>query len=218
MSRLNFQHFILTRFSYRPPSLDPQARAKAGADWFLRHDPLDKDVLEFRLALFELTCLPCIQAQSSQKFDWIIIVDPDLPAGYRQRLEAALAKRPRTHLHEINADDHLDGLEWLRQYISPDIESVLTTLLDDDDVLPSDFVEILQARVNEVRLAVPALMTFGVKKSLQWDIYASRKQPCGMLAPWHRPQWCRSVGFSVLCKTRKYPLTCFALNHMAGDI
>lgn len=211
---MTFHHFVLTRFSYRQ---HPKDHSLQQADVFLRNDPLNPAYLDFRFALFECVCLPNIIAQSNQDFDWVLIIDPDLPTKYRQRLEFLVAKRKRTHLYEFRRDD-LASLEWLEKFIPNDTDLVLTTNLDDDDIITVDFVEKIHLHIKELGTAVPSMKLFGLKSTYQWDLYSSTKYPFGTWVPWHRANFFRSTGLSMLCKTSAHRLTVYSLGHTLGDI
>jgi hypothetical protein len=174
-------HVLITRFSYRNPGVPNRA---AGADWMRDLDPLDPENLDFRFALFELVCLPGVLAQSEQAFDWVLIVDPELPASCRAQLDALLQGRSRTHVHEVRSGEDLRRLGWLEPYVSGSPDALLTTLLDDDDAIPVDFVRCLQTYIG-TRTPRPSLMTFGAKTSQEWDLYMTERaaRKTGALAP-----------------------------------
>lgn len=207
-------HFLLTRFSYRQ---HPEDYKDQSGDEFSRFDPLNPSCLEFRFALFETACLPNVMAQSNQDFDWVLIIDPDLPVEYRQRLETLIAKRKRTYLHEFR-HDNLTSLDWLDKYIPGDTDFVLTSNLDDDDIITVDFVEKIQSHVKELGAKAPSIKFLGMKSTYQWDLYSSTKHPFGTWAPWHRTNYFKSTGLSMLCKISIRRLTVYSLHHSHGDI
>ncbi|KZN66258.1 glycosyltransferase [Pseudoalteromonas luteoviolacea] len=214
MKSMTIGHILLTRFSYRQ---NPEDHAKQTADVFLRQDPLNPEALDFRFALFECACLPNVLAQTNQDFDWVLIIDPDLPKKYRDRLEALIAKRDRTHLHEFRRDD-LGSLGWLEQYMSSNVDFALTTNLDDDDIITIDYIERLQTHVKGLGESAPSLKFFGIKSTYQWDLFSSTKYPFGTVAPWHRTNYFKSTGLSMLCKVNAHKLTVYSLPHHHGDI
>lgn len=216
MKHMTFGHILLTRFSYRMKTEGSQRHA--ADDGFSRFDPLDPTWLDFRFALFEFACLPNVMGQSNQDFDWVLVIDPDLPMKYRRRLEALIAKRKRTHLHEFSPSDNLATLDWLEKYIPSGTDLALTTNLDDDDILTVDFVEKLQSHVKGLGTTVPSIKCLGMKTTYQWELYSSAKYPLGTWAPWHRANWFRSTGLSVLCKISAHRLTCFSLHHFLADV
>lgn len=226
---MKLSHLLLTRFSYRQSpelfkskSTDPIKHSAETikdevGEIFTRMDPLDPARLDFRFALFETACLPNVIGQSNQDFDWVLIVDPDLPAKYRQRLEALIAKRKRTYLHDYNGDN-LGSLDWLDKYIPKDADYALTTLLDDDDIITLDFVEKIQSHVYGLGDDTPSMKLLGIKTTYEWDLYSSKKHPYGTWAPWHRTNYFRSTGYSMLCNIAMRRLSVYAVHHSLGDI
>ncbi|UAA39461.1 hypothetical protein KIH87_03645 [Paraneptunicella aestuarii] len=215
MKTMTFGHVVMTRFSYRQNRVDYQHQS---GDQFSPRDPLNPELLDFRFVLFEAACLPNVLGQTNQNFDWVFIIDPELPAKYRQRLEKLISKRERTYLYEFNHGDNLGSLEWLEQYIPDDLDYVLTTNLDDDDILPLNFVEKIQSHVKELGENAPSIKMLGIKSTFQWDLYSSSKYPFGTWAPWHRTKYFKSTGYSMLCNASIRRLTVFSLHHSHGDI
>lgn len=209
-------HVILTRFSYRNPTQVFEARRKAADQAVRRIDPLDPKRLEFRAGLFELTCAPSLLAQTNQNFDWVVIVDKCLPRRYRDLLEDLVVSRPRTHLHEFSPAEDLTRSAWLKPYAPTDVTLLLTTVLDDDDALPSGFVESIQTYIMESRSVAP-IMTFGSKSCVQWEAISSSRAPLGYRSSWHRGNCVMSAGFSLLCKYPEVALTVFSIDHVLGD-
>ncbi|KAB7766667.1 glycosyltransferase [Xanthomonas maliensis] len=209
-------HAVITRFSYR------HSTTRAGLDGVLvsvlRRDPLQPDRLAFRYSLFELTCLPSLLAQTEQNFDWFIIVDPALPSHWRQRLQALVSGRTRTHLHDYDPAEDLTKTDWLQRYAPPQTCQVLTTLLDDDDALPADFIETLQRAVGEQDGMLAPVVTLASRKSRQWELVHSRRAPLGYQCSWHRGNWVLSTGLSLLCQWPMYPLTVLAIHHQVADL
>ena len=216
MEHMTLGHILLTRFSYRMNNDAPQRHS--AHDGFSRFDPLEPASLDFRFALFELACLPNIMAQTNQDFDWVLIIDPDLPMKYRQKLETLIAKRKRTYLHEFSSSDNLAGLDWLEAYIPSDTDLVLTTNLDDDDILTVDFVEKLQSHAKGLGTKTPSIKFFGMKATYEWGLYSSAKHSLGTWSPYNRVNWFRSAGLSTLCDISKHRLTCFSIHHSGGDV
>jgi hypothetical protein len=209
-------HAVVTRFSYR------HATAAAGLDGVLvsvlKRDPLQPERLALRYALFELTCLPSLLAQTRQDFDWFLIVDRDLPTPWRERLETLVGGRPRTHLHVYDPSEDLTGTDWLKPYAPPQATQLLTTLLDDDDALPVNFVEALQRAAVDRAAALAPLATLASRKGVQWELVHSRRAPLGYRCAWHRGGWILSTGLSLLCEWPAHPLTVLAIHHQIADL
>lgn len=210
---MKLAHAVLTRFSFRSYRNVSAAGASPNPKTI---DPLDPRRLRYRFAFFESVCAPSVITQSEQGFDWILIVDRDLPRDYRARLDALVGDRPRTHLHDFSSHEELCRLGWLPAV--GDSSHVLTTLLDDDDALPVDFVECIQRHVGSLEPELPPVKILGVKQSLEWDLVPTLRRPLGSFSPWSRPCWPRSAGFSLLCKYPAHDCSVLNLNHLAGEL
>lgn len=212
---MKLSHLLLTRFSYRQ---NPEDNKKQTADIFVRHnDPLAPHLLENRFALFEFACLPNVLAQTSQDFDWVLIIDKDLPSEYLQRLKRLISGRKRTYLH-VFCRDELGGLDWLEKHIPNDSDFVLTTNLDDDDIMSIDYIEKLQSHVKGLGESAPSVKFLGIKSTYQWNLFSSKKYPFGTYAPWHRAHIFKSTGYSMLCNLSSRRMTVYSLHHACGDI
>ena len=210
-------HVVLTRFSYRNPTQSFEARRKAADQSVRKIDPLDPKRLERRSRLFEMTCVPSLLTQTSQNFDWIIIIDKCLPESHRQRLMEQVGTRPRTHLHEFSPSEDLACTGWLRPYAPTGVRRLLTTILDDDDALPSGFIAAAQTYVTESS-SLPPIMTLGAKLCMQWEAISSAKAPLGYRSSWHRYNHVMSAGFSLLCDYPDVAPIVFSVDHVLGDI
>jgi hypothetical protein len=209
-------HVVITRFSYR------HTATLAGLNGvlvsLLRRDPLQPKRLGFRYSLFELTCLPSLLGQTEQNFDWFIIVDRDLPQKWRDRLEALIGSRARTYLYEYDPSEDLTGTQWLMPYAPPQASQLLTTLLDDDDALPSHFIEKMQRVITERRDELAPIATLASRKSRQWELVLSKRAPLGYQCAWHRGGWILSTGLSLLCRWPEHRLTVLAVHHQVADL
>ena len=209
-------HAVITRFSYR------HATTAAGLNGVLvsvlRRDPLQPQRLAFRYSLFELTCLPSLLSQTEQNFDWFIVVDRALPREWRERLESLVGGRARTHLHPYDPSEDLTGTQWLLPYAPPDASRLLTTLLDDDDALPSNFIETMQRAAVERGDALAPIATMASRKGRQWELVHSKRAPLGYRCAWHRGGWILSTGLSLLCRWPEHRLTVLAIHHQVADL
>jgi len=132
-------HLILTRFNCR-----------FDAAW--TSVALDPAWLGPRFELFEQYCLPSVLAQDCQNFTWILFFDEETPAPFRQKAQA---------LHSMGAGNirpifvrRLTG-DIIRQTIGDHINRgashVITTRLDNDDGLATDFISRLQAAFRPIQ-------------------------------------------------------------------
>jgi len=124
-------HAILTRFNLPSP----------GYEELLRNRP---QWLEERFELFERYCLPCVLQQSLKTFKWIIYFDPASPTWAKEVIQDYERRGmfyPRFRA-ELSRNDLLSDI---RQLFPVRSANLLTTSLDNDDMLAKDFVHRLQA-------------------------------------------------------------------------
>ena len=123
------KHFILTRFNVATPGRWEEIRLRP--HW-----------LEKRYDLFKDFCLPGVASQTRKDFEWIIFFDEQTPADYMERIRKLQSVFPfriiQTPLFEMKdlckqLVQERAGADWL-----------LTTRLDSDDILATDFVENLR--------------------------------------------------------------------------
>ncbi len=182
-----------------------------------------------RFVLFEATALPGILSQTDQDFDWVLVVDPNLPDSYRARLSRLIQNRPRTFVINFDVELPLGNIRWLNQFwegSAPDF--VLTTNVDDDDTLPENFFRALK---DNVRLAyrlgeLPSFKILATKNYVQWDMLFSREAPLGWKAAWHRASkglgwdfgvWPTNVGFSLCCRFPAYDVSVLGIDHAVAE-
>jgi len=111
------------------------------------NEVLTADWLEHRLSLFMNYCLPSVINQSTSNFLWLIYFDESTPESIRIR-NSLLENKHKGIIKIIYADGY-DS--FLRDY-SSDILSmcpeglshVITTRLDNDDIVHTDFVKRVQ--------------------------------------------------------------------------
>lgn len=126
-------HVILTRFNLPTDGVEGLIRAREG--W-----------LRERVALFERYTVPSV-ARQTRRVSWIVYLDPESPAWLSERLAPLVARglfRP-VHRTSVGPDDLREDL---RATVTDPGEVLLTTNLDNDDALASDFSERVQAVVR----------------------------------------------------------------------
>ena len=205
---MKLAHFVITRFCLRG------RRMHGGVDgpWFGSVDPLKARTVDLRLKLLETTCLPGLASQTSQEFTWVLLVDARLREDFKERLRNLARARDRVCLHEHRPDapDRLETLGWLAPLLADRPEYVLTTLNDDDDVLPRRFVEVVQSHVFDLdeRGRAPPYKLMGVRRVVAWDMVFTPAAPLGWAAPWRGAVSVPPCGFTLLCR---YPAFDFSV-------
>lgn len=202
---------VLTRFCYR--SFVCLAANNRYSD--TSKDPLDEENLVFRLRLLELLCAKSLAGQTSQDFDWVIIVDPELPPVFRERLKVIADRRGRTHICDYPKETDFYSLDWLRRFIPEKTEWLVTMNVDDDDLLPLDYLEEVNRLLHRHQQAKEPLLyrMFGLKDILLWDLHFYRTAPLGFLAPYHRASKFSSCGLGMISKYPEMNYSAMGLNH-----
>lgn len=132
-----FEHFLVTRFNLRVPGWDT---TKSGLN------VLSDTWLEDRFELFENYCLPSVLNQKEKKFKWFIYFDNQTSKKFHSRIKH-LEKRD-----SIISCYFIDGIGTLKTSlidnihatILPNTKWVITSRLDNDDVLHEEFIETIQ--------------------------------------------------------------------------
>ena len=108
--------------------------------------------LEHRFRLFERYCLPSVAKQTCQDFTWIVLFDSSTPERFESRIVEYQEQCPQlvpVFVEPCNGRFFASVFReevLLRQAQGP--TRVLTTYLDNDDVLDVRFVEDLQRRAS----------------------------------------------------------------------
>lgn len=170
-------HVLLTRFNLPSKGFESLVRAQDG--W-----------LRERIELFERYCLPSVQAQTNQNFHWIIYFDPESPEWLQERIRhlnrlGTFEARFRT---EVSAAELIEDIQVVAGAKN---QVLLTTNLDNDDGLSTDFVDRLQKAVGG-RKGTAIYLASGLVKGGA-AVYL-RKDPrnafCSVSASWSSPVTC----------------------------
>ncbi|WP_312182141.1 glycosyltransferase [Arthrobacter sp.] len=140
-------HFLITRFNLPTPGAESLVRAREG--W-----------LRERAGLFERYCLASVAAQTNPRFGWVIYFDPESPGWLREKISDWSAGGTFTPVFRasVNRAELLGDLRAVVQD-SGQVpgEALITTNLDNDDGLATDFVDRLQRAAGETEPARAAL-------------------------------------------------------------
>jgi hypothetical protein len=108
--------------------------------------------LVHRFKLFEEYCLPSVLNQSNKQFHWCLLLDLHTHPKYKRRIEKLVSAHSNIHLGYIGRG-YLFG-NYFINYIKNNLDAsdtfILTTRLDNDDMIHREFVETVQ------RLFMPA--------------------------------------------------------------
>lgn len=140
----HLRHLVITRFNIRTE-----------ADVRARPLQLQPDWLSRRFDLFERFCLPSLQAQTSQAFDWLVLFDEATPAAARERI-AGYTAWPNFRPVFLPASTPSPARSSVLATLGVHRPQILvTTRLDSDDGVSSTLVE----RVQRAALRAPARPT-----------------------------------------------------------
>lgn len=127
------RHVLMTRFNLATPGRESAMRNRPG--WLME-----------RFDLFERYCLPSVAAQTEQSFEWIIYFDDRTPSEFRERIERCQAIRP--FIAYFTPLFPAEGFaRSARERVAP-APWLLTTRLDNDDAIATDFVARLHAAIE----------------------------------------------------------------------
>lgn len=128
------QHFVLTRFNIASPGREAPIRNAPG--WLGR-----------RFDLFEAYCLPSMAAQKPGTFRWLIYFDEQTPDEFRARIAAAQAIVPFDAIFVGPFRAGLAALDVAARLTTKG-GRLITTRLDNDDAVSSDFLERVKAEAE----------------------------------------------------------------------
>jgi len=141
---MTIEHLIIIRFS---------ATIKYRGDNSLKHEILfSENRLNSKFYLFKTFCLRSIVNQTLKNFKVIIIYDKDLPLEYYNKLYELIKDYNYIILHKWNIIDNLGLNKWLQPYIDQTKDILITTRLDDDDIMNIHINEWLYNYINKKNL------------------------------------------------------------------
>lgn len=131
---MSFTHYISTRFNV-PTKIWGNTREG--------HKPLTEQWLSDRFILFMNYCLPSFKIQTNQNFQWLVYFDKKTPQKYIETIESI--KKTYKNFQPIFVDDHEEMFENFKMIAaSHDKDFVITTDVDNDDMIHKDFVKTIQ--------------------------------------------------------------------------
>lgn len=132
----SLDHFLITRFYVRIKS----DAALPGEAWLIR-----------RLEQFERVCLPSVAGQTEKHFGWLVFVDHDCPNWVLEYLHERLPENA-----EIVVNDGACTRTNIAAAVARRAKNgkIITSRVDSDDGLRSDFIERVQLTLREHHYAV----------------------------------------------------------------
>ena len=178
-------HVLLTRFNLPSQSSERIIRAKDG--W-----------LKQRVELFERYCLPSVRSQTNKEFHWIIYFDPDSP----EWLMRWIREHRRLELYQPFFRSSVSRTELcddIRSVVGTPRAELITTNLDNDDGLATDFVDRIQlAARKEERTALYIAQGLIKSENRLYIFKDPRNAFCSVRETWESPITCWSNWHNLL--------------------
>jgi Putative rhamnosyl transferase len=183
-------HVLLTRFNLPSAGVESIIRAKEG--W-----------LRERIALFELYCLPSVRAQTNQRFHWIIYFDPESPDWLKGRIESHSGDGPYIPIFRQSVSQ-ADLIADIERVTGGQGRRLITTNLDNDDGLATDFVERLQTTEPGPDRTAVYLAAGLIKSGSRLYLRMDRHNAFGsVLEDWSSPSTCWSDWHTLLGRSMR---------------
>ncbi len=134
---MNFSHFLITQFNLRN---FPKSSHRADDQWL--------DWTRNRITLFKTYCLPSILNQTEKNFSWLIYFDSDTPDEFMPFIKELEAYEfIKTCYSEGSEDFFKNYLLEVKRQIKANVQWIITTRLDNDDVLHRSAIDVIQQNV-----------------------------------------------------------------------
>lgn len=127
------KHYLLTRYNcglYSGKGFVDRGGISINtyADEWMRH----------RFGLFVNICLPSIEGQIDQDFEWLIFLDKDTPKEFREQIEACRIVRDFKILFD-KEEAREESVKYIRENVKDGI--CITSRVDNDDALHKEFIK-----------------------------------------------------------------------------
>jgi len=167
-----FRHVLITRFNV----------IGWGTVDKYRNTTRDEEWLKHRFELFKQYCLPSVQNQSCSDFKWYVFFDSKTPAKYREmiahinddmKMFIPVFVPPITH-QKLDLY-YSELLTHMPEIIRPDCDFLISTRLDNDDIIHTDFIRTVQENFQRTHKHV-INMRYGYKLDLRNNKLYQSKQ------------------------------------------
>jgi hypothetical protein len=147
-----FKHFLATRFNVRIGGSDATKNGEA---------ILDDSWMDNRFELFENYCFPSVINQSNQNFKWCIYFDSHTGEVYKQRIKKLTEAYSNFHIFFIDGIGELKPhlINFIQSTENLDCDYVITSRLDNDDLIHRDYIKTIQQLFRPFHIAVIDLRT-----------------------------------------------------------
>jgi hypothetical protein len=136
---MKFSHFLLTQFNLRN---FPQSSATEYDKW--------TDWTRNRIQLFKTYCLPSILNQTEKDFIWLIYFDSTTPDEFKPFIDELRSYGFIKICYSNGSDDFFKNyLNEVKSRLTQDSKWVITTRLDNDDMLHQSAISLIQENFLE---------------------------------------------------------------------
>ena len=167
----NYKHFVITLFNLRIWVTDKNNKDTDTQKW-----------LEDRFELFNKYCLPSVNNQINKDFVWLCLFDDGTPSEYIERIKEYKSKCPQMVPCYFSVEDMKNGwVEHLRNiirgYLSENTEYIITTNVDNDDMIHQNMVSRIQEEFNKNKKTGIYSMLFGYQYFLSDQLLLKMRYP-----------------------------------------
>ena len=111
----------------------------------------DEERMNERFYLFESICLPSLRWQSDQDFKIVVLISPEMPDVFKERLAKSVADIPQVEILCVSAEHVTFALNpWIEKQAVVQNHRTAHFRLDDDDAIASHFIENIRATMGGV--------------------------------------------------------------------
>lgn len=130
------EHYIITRFNM------PWVKEES-----LKLKGLDPEYLRERFAIFDRFTVPSIIGQTCKNFKWLVFFDSRTPNEFLEKIESY---RKLDFYEPVFVSPGFSLKEYVDNLIANSSGLFISSRLDNDDAILSDFVEVVQKKAREV--------------------------------------------------------------------
>ena len=136
------KHFLITRFNIKSDNWTHTRKGDA---------ILTDSWLQQRLQIFETYCLPSVINQTNPNFKWCLCFDPNTPKEFLDSIAQFSKTCPQIHLVFSDGFRNLqnDLVTSINKLTDDSDRFIITTRLDNDDIIHKAFVENIQALATQ---------------------------------------------------------------------
>jgi len=159
MTDPEFTHYLITRFNIKISGYGPER---------LDSSAMDSSYLQHRLRLFEVYCFPSVKSQIEKKFCWLIYFDEHTDPEVLEHVQQLTGGEIAILLLRVPDFEHM--LSDIRERIrSSPTSYVITTRLDNDDIISHNFMAAIQQHfVQSDRMVINFTKGFEIDLNLHY--------------------------------------------------